>query len=117
MSSFTTLQPLSSFQGVSGLPGASTNNNTFSIPTLGGLFSSDPNSVIGQFSSSLGLSNNSLGGQPAGTASASGEAGGGLSAATTATLSDLFLRSVVIILGFIFVAVGLSMFKNGGYKI
>ncbi len=34
-------------------------------------------------------------------------------AQNTGFWSDLFLRSVVIILGFIFVAVGLSMFKGG----
>lgn len=35
-------------------------------------------------------------------------------AAVTSSVGNYFIRGVIIILGFIFIAVGLSMFKNGG---
>lgn len=38
-------------------------------------------------------------------------------AGASSWITDLFLRGVVIILGFIFIAVGLTMFKNGSINI
>lgn len=54
--------------------------------------------------------NGSLDGIASNAGTIGGSAAGG--SGILATISDLFLRATIIILGFIFVAVGLSMFKN-----
>lgn len=106
--------------GTPGLPGASTNSNPGSIVsqipfgpqslTIGGLQGADAigRDLQGLFGSSLGIGNqssiNSNLGQPSNSLS-------------SGVISDIFLRAVIIILGFIFVAVGLSMFKSGDLNI
>lgn len=133
------------FGGTIGLPGAATNNNPFglasstisdNVPSTGlNPLSDNANSVLaaspGIFSVKNLLSNasNAILGTNFSTApvnafgtlnslvSPSNPTGAVPSSTSTVTWSDLFLRSVIIILGFIFVAVGLSMFKSGDIKI
>ncbi len=124
--------PVGSFVGPLNVPGASGNSNPLAnaakggianaIPTIGGLFQSEPGSFMDYFNQSLEnspgamsipnlLSNtaNSIFGTNLQTA---GIDQGGAGSAPSA-LSEIFLRSVIIILGFIFTAVGLSMFGKG----
>lgn len=133
MSSITS--PVGSFLGPVGLPGASGNANplgTIQGATIGG----QNVNLLTAAAPSLSPGGSFLGGQNAATTAAAND---GLSSATndinglfgtnltsptasssggiSGAISDLFLRSVVIILGFIFVAVGLSMFKNNGGKL
>jgi hypothetical protein len=115
----------------SGQPGVSyldsaPSANAISIPTpAGSALSGIPQSTgIGDavsnffsnnpISNMLGTSPDALAAQANATAikTLSG-LGGGSSNGIKAFASDLFLRSVIIILGFIFTAVGLTMFKNG----
>lgn len=128
------------FLGTPGLPGASSNANpgsitgniggsavNISVPTFGGLFQSDPGSTMdnlsqafqnspGAFSIPNLLSNasNAIFGTNLGTSAIDPGKNAGMN---NSTLSDLFLRSVIIILGFIFVAVGLSMFRGNEFNI
>lgn len=112
----------SAFIGVPGLPGVSGNSNPFS-------FVQDWNSesavkdradqargtldAIGSWLSGNNVGDNIT--EAADNVLSGVMPGGGeekSSGGLGALISDFFLRSVIIILGFIFVAVGLSMFRN-----
>ena len=118
--------PASTFKGASALPGASGNNNPFAQYWSNfGTALANPASTIATgfnalFSSGIGnpISNSAL--QNAGTVGNAQNNGGdplttavtGKGGLTSSTISDLFLRGVIIILGFIFIAAALSMFKS-----
>lgn len=110
------------FLGTFGLPGTSTNQNPLSITTpqrgttMSGFISDIANTTLSGAESDLSQAIDVLSGDPLGP---TGQASGGAASAQTgagtfssSTISAFFLRSVIIILGFIFVAVGLSMFKG-----
>lgn len=100
------------FVGVPGVVGAQAQNNS------GGFFSSlfSPSAAtnpIGQGlaaigSTSVGSSNLN----PFNAASTVGNAIGTTASTAASSISSYFYRGVVIILGFIFVGIGLSMFRN-----
>jgi hypothetical protein len=81
---------------------------------ISGFFTSTP--AVATPSNPLSITLNAGGSPPASTTptagpgSPSGTAGSSLSA----TVNDYFVRAIIIILGFIFVAVGLSMFRGQG---
>ncbi len=114
------------FIGVPGLPGTNTNpivtegsigGNPVNLTQLGGGSIDDPlqgadaiaRDLNGLFGSDLSSTDIPalIGGTPEQTGSK-----GASSPGLASTISDLFLRAVIIILGFIFVAVGISMFKD-----
>ena len=126
------------WNGVSGTPGTATNNNpgAFIQGSIGGqataistasdytpaeqsqntaaygYLNNLSNSLFGLTPFSPASADSLIPGSSAGQTSASGN-----SSSISSSISDLFLRGTIIILGFIFVAVGLSMFKNDGVKL
>lgn len=93
--------------------GSAASGSGVSDSGIGGFFTNTP--AVATPSNPLSLTLNG-GGSPASTTptagpgSPSGTAGSSLSA----TVNDYFVRAIIIILGFIFVAVGLSMFRGQG---
>lgn len=127
------------FLGPAGLPGASGNSNPLGsitgniggvntpisvpgsslisgppVPDLGGSFLGQGNNnsadqaVANESANAINSDINNL----FGTGLSTNAPTNGTATTSSSTLSDLFLRSVIIILGFIFVAVGLSMFSS-----
>lgn len=110
---------LPTWSGVTGLPGAAGNSNpSATVPvTIGGQeVDAIPASEIAQTNDAYNYLNNTFGLNLTNPYDVSGTSNGGAAGGSSSTsgslLSDLFLRATVIILGFIFVAVGLSMFNS-----
>lgn len=95
---------------LAGGPEALTNGNAFdeNFATLRGTVSGSP--TIASTAAALSQTASTLGGAST-TANAAGTTP---AASTTGSISDYFIRAIVVILGFIFVAIGLSMFRHGG---
>lgn len=94
------------FVGTPGVPGAQAQNG------LQGFFSSIGASPAGQL---IGGGATSIGASIIGAFSPEGSTTSNAAAQVVGhntNITDLFLRGVVIILGFIFVAIGLSMFRD-----
>ena len=113
--------PAASFIGTPGLPGTGNPNLTEGTKSIPGFLAEGASSLEEGASSLLG---NLIPSDSAFSAANSllNPLGSAIGAATGITstnseISDFFLRAVVIILGFIFVAVGLSMFKTSDIKI
>jgi hypothetical protein len=112
----------SNFIGTPGLQGAgvaanSNNPLNFLSPLV------SPSTLFKGLTNSLSIGNSTIGGA-LGDSLGLNTSNSNLNAAnqsakisSTSTWSDFFLRGVVIILGFIFVAVGLSMFKGSDVNI
>lgn len=100
------------FVGVPGVVGAQAQNNS------GGFFSSllSPNASINPIGQGLAaIGSTSVGSSnlnPLNAASTVGNAIGNTASTAASNISGYFYRGIVVILGFIFVGVGLSMFKN-----
>lgn len=97
--------PVNLFTGTPGLPGAQAQNDSGGF--LNSLGSSPIGSFIGGGIQDLGTS--IIGGLSPDGSSLSNAA---KSAGSSTNWTELFLRGVVIILGFIFVAIGLTMFHQ-----
>lgn len=112
---------LPSFQGPAGLPGAGGNSNPLgsTVPvTIAGqeveaALPTGPETPL-QGANAISRDLSELFGTDFGMGGSSGSSQGG--STSPSLISDLFLRAVVIILGFIFTSVGLSMFKNGKWS-
>lgn len=122
------------FVGTYGLPGASGNANPGSIVSSVPFGPENPLDPSEQFlnTATQGLSSNSLinnihqllanigameSGTPTGPTALNNNPSNSTNSISPTGISDIFLRAVIIILGFIFVAVGLSMFKSGDIRL